>query len=156
MVNLFYSINPFYSILLISIRYLNIIWLYDSICMSKFQWHRWIYVVYFSFQEYMNIEYMNYLYYSSSFFQESGLEWPILRRWEVPWQWQTVSLTSLACGLGCVLNSCYVFIWCFIYYGITQIYLRKSHIETYFLYHQFVFLLLFHMVFTCYNLFISS
>ncbi|XP_040874469.1 uncharacterized protein [Glycine max] len=40
--------------------------------------------------------------------QESG--WPILRRWEVPWQWQTVSLTSLACGLGCVLNSCYDFI----------------------------------------------
>ncbi|XP_006586025.1 uncharacterized protein LOC114423287 isoform X3 [Glycine soja] len=40
--------------------------------------------------------------------KESG--WPILRRWEVPWQWQTVSLTSLACGLGCVLNSCYDFI----------------------------------------------
>ena len=38
-----------------------------------------------------------------SFFQESGLEWPILRRWEVPWQWQTVTLTSLACGFGCVL-----------------------------------------------------
>ncbi|KAH1053842.1 hypothetical protein GLYMA_08G300800v4 [Glycine max] len=34
--------------------------------------------------------------------QESG--WPILRRWEVPWQWQTVSLTSLACGLGFVLT----------------------------------------------------
>ncbi|WVZ02271.1 hypothetical protein V8G54_023077 [Vigna mungo] len=32
-----------------------------------------------------------------SVFQESGLEWPILRRWEVPWEWQTVSLTSLAC-----------------------------------------------------------
>ncbi|KAG2409521.1 uncharacterized protein HKW66_Vig0001860 [Vigna angularis] len=36
--------------------------------------------------------------------KESGLEWPILRRWEVPWEWQTVSLTSLACGLGFVLT----------------------------------------------------
>ncbi|CAL0331222.1 unnamed protein product [Lupinus luteus] len=35
--------------------------------------------------------------------KESGKEWPILRRWEVPWPWQTVSLTSLACGLGFVL-----------------------------------------------------
>ncbi|KAL2568950.1 hypothetical protein AAZV13_18G099300 [Glycine max] len=33
--------------------------------------------------------------------KESG--WPILRRWEVPWEWQTVSLTSLACGFGFVL-----------------------------------------------------
>ncbi|KAK7362290.1 hypothetical protein VNO77_04400 [Canavalia gladiata] len=43
---------------------------------------------------------------SDSKFQdkESGLEWPILRRWEVPWEWQTVSLTSLACGLGFVLT----------------------------------------------------
>ncbi|XP_027346622.1 uncharacterized protein LOC113858271 isoform X2 [Abrus precatorius] len=32
--------------------------------------------------------------------KESGLQWPILRRWEVPWEWQTVSLTSFACGLG--------------------------------------------------------
>ncbi|PKI75449.1 hypothetical protein CRG98_004119, partial [Punica granatum] len=29
----------------------------------------------------------------------SGLDWPVLRRWDVPWQWQTVSLTSLACGV---------------------------------------------------------
>ncbi|KAK6645996.1 hypothetical protein PHAVU_L004046 [Phaseolus vulgaris] len=36
--------------------------------------------------------------------KESELEWPILRRWEVPWEWQTVSLTSLACGLGFVLT----------------------------------------------------
>ncbi|XP_027360322.1 uncharacterized protein LOC113868696 isoform X2 [Abrus precatorius] len=36
--------------------------------------------------------------------KESGLEWPILRRWEVPWQWQTVPLTSLACALGFVLT----------------------------------------------------
>ncbi|GKB44043.1 ubiquitin-activating enzyme E1 1-like protein isoform X2, partial [Tanacetum coccineum] len=28
-----------------------------------------------------------------------GLDWPILRRWDVPWEWYTVSLTSLACGL---------------------------------------------------------
>ncbi|MED6121646.1 hypothetical protein PIB30_032187 [Stylosanthes scabra] len=36
--------------------------------------------------------------------KESGLDWPILRRWEVPWEWQTLSLTSLACGLGFVLT----------------------------------------------------
>ncbi|KAK7317991.1 hypothetical protein RJT34_02676 [Clitoria ternatea] len=43
---------------------------------------------------------------SDSNFQdkESGSEWPILRRWEVPWEWQTVSLTSLACGLGFLLT----------------------------------------------------
>ncbi|KAL5553835.1 hypothetical protein UlMin_041236 [Ulmus minor] len=29
---------------------------------------------------------------------------PILKRWEVPWEWQTVSLTSLACGLSFVLT----------------------------------------------------
>lgn len=27
------------------------------------------------------------------------MDWPILRRWNVPWPWQTVSLTSLACGI---------------------------------------------------------
>lgn len=32
-------------------------------------------------------------------YQVSGLDWPILKRWDVPWKWQTVSLTSLACGL---------------------------------------------------------
>ncbi|XP_024008554.1 uncharacterized protein LOC18993441 isoform X2 [Eutrema salsugineum] len=31
-------------------------------------------------------------------------EWAILQRWEVPWEWQTVSLTSLACGLSFVLT----------------------------------------------------
>ncbi|XP_004516087.1 uncharacterized protein [Cicer arietinum] len=36
--------------------------------------------------------------------KDSGLEWPILRRWEVPWEWQTVSLTFFACGLGFVLT----------------------------------------------------
>ncbi|CAO2829597.1 unnamed protein product [Amaranthus hypochondriacus] len=25
--------------------------------------------------------------------------WPILERWDVPWPWQTISLTSLACGI---------------------------------------------------------
>ncbi|XP_057748239.1 uncharacterized protein LOC130967409 [Arachis stenosperma] len=30
--------------------------------------------------------------------------WPLLTRWEVPWEWQTVTLTSLACGLGFVLT----------------------------------------------------
>ncbi|KAI7745516.1 hypothetical protein M8C21_019943, partial [Ambrosia artemisiifolia] len=34
----------------------------------------------------------------------SELEWPILRRWDVPWEWYTVSLTSLACGLSFVLT----------------------------------------------------
>lgn len=33
----------------------------------------------------------------------SGLDWPILKRWDVPWKWQTVSLTSLACGLSFIL-----------------------------------------------------
>ncbi|XP_047331294.1 uncharacterized protein LOC124934839 [Impatiens glandulifera] len=36
--------------------------------------------------------------------KSKGLEWPILRRWDVPWKWQTVSLTSLACGLSFVLT----------------------------------------------------
>ncbi|KAK8522903.1 hypothetical protein V6N13_115851 [Hibiscus sabdariffa] len=36
--------------------------------------------------------------------EETELEWPILERWEVPWQWQTVSLTSLACGLSFILT----------------------------------------------------
>ncbi|KAJ7953804.1 CAAX amino terminal protease [Quillaja saponaria] len=36
--------------------------------------------------------------------KESGLDWPILKRWEVPWEWQTISLTSLACGLSFVLT----------------------------------------------------
>nr|GMD28715.1 CAAX amino terminal protease family protein, putative [Ipomoea batatas] len=31
--------------------------------------------------------------------QGSGPKWPILRRWDVPWNWQTISLSSLACGL---------------------------------------------------------
>ncbi|CAL5338463.1 unnamed protein product [Camellia sinensis] len=33
--------------------------------------------------------------------KESELAWPILKRWDVPWKWQTVSLTSLACGIRC-------------------------------------------------------
>ncbi|XP_010523459.1 PREDICTED: uncharacterized protein LOC104801795 isoform X2 [Tarenaya hassleriana] len=36
--------------------------------------------------------------------EASSSEWPILQRWEVPWEWQTVSLTSLACGLSFVLT----------------------------------------------------
>ncbi|KAL1202590.1 hypothetical protein V5N11_006565 [Cardamine amara subsp. amara] len=36
--------------------------------------------------------------------QEGVAEWPILQRWEVPWEWQTVSLTSLACALSFVLT----------------------------------------------------
>nr|GMD29640.1 putative CAAX amino terminal protease [Ipomoea batatas] len=34
----------------------------------------------------------------------SGPKWPILRRWDVPWNWQTISLSSLACGLSFVLT----------------------------------------------------
>ncbi|XP_052187928.1 uncharacterized protein LOC127798415 [Diospyros lotus] len=34
----------------------------------------------------------------------SESDWPILKRWDVPWKWQTVSLTSLACGLSFVLT----------------------------------------------------
>ncbi|TYJ41123.1 hypothetical protein E1A91_A04G187600v1 [Gossypium mustelinum] len=36
--------------------------------------------------------------------EETELGWPILKRWEVPWEWQTVSLTSLACGLSFILT----------------------------------------------------
>ncbi|KAJ4829634.1 hypothetical protein Tsubulata_029308 [Turnera subulata] len=36
--------------------------------------------------------------------QDNGLDLAILKRWDVPWQWQTVSLTSLACGLSFVLT----------------------------------------------------
>ncbi|KAL1355962.1 uncharacterized protein LOC107489518 isoform X2 [Arachis duranensis] len=37
--------------------------------------------------------------------KESGSnKWPILQRWQVPWQWQTLALTSLSCGLGFVFT----------------------------------------------------
>ncbi|XP_062161389.1 uncharacterized protein LOC133868496 [Alnus glutinosa] len=36
--------------------------------------------------------------------KKTGLEWRILKQWDVPWEWQTVSLTSLACGLSFVLT----------------------------------------------------
>ncbi|XP_073145204.1 uncharacterized protein [Henckelia pumila] len=36
--------------------------------------------------------------------KESGLNWQILKQWDVPWNWQTISLTSLACGLSFVLT----------------------------------------------------
>ncbi|XP_050203865.1 uncharacterized protein LOC126653911 [Mercurialis annua] len=36
--------------------------------------------------------------------EEDGSDWPILQRWNVPWQWQTASLTSLACGLSFALT----------------------------------------------------
>ncbi|XP_022887569.1 uncharacterized protein LOC111403342 isoform X2 [Olea europaea var. sylvestris] len=36
--------------------------------------------------------------------KEAGLNWRILKRWDVPWNWQTISLTSLACGLSFVLT----------------------------------------------------
>nr|GME14800.1 putative CAAX aminoterminal protease [Ipomoea batatas] len=34
----------------------------------------------------------------------SGSNCPIFRRWSVPWNWQTISLTSLACGFSFVLT----------------------------------------------------
>lgn len=43
-------------------------------------------------------------FYKSFNDEESGLDWPILKRWDVPWEWYTVSLTSLACGLSFVLT----------------------------------------------------
>ncbi|GAB2280278.1 hypothetical protein Dimus_014920 [Dionaea muscipula] len=36
--------------------------------------------------------------------EDSALGWPILKRWDVPWPWQTVVLTSLACGISFVLT----------------------------------------------------
>ncbi|KAJ8441335.1 hypothetical protein Cgig2_024847 [Carnegiea gigantea] len=36
--------------------------------------------------------------------KDNGLDWPILRRWDVPWPWQTVSLSSLACGISFVVT----------------------------------------------------
>ena len=31
--------------------------------------------------------------------RDKGLEWPVIKRWDVHWPWQTISLTSLACGI---------------------------------------------------------
>jgi len=31
--------------------------------------------------------------------KQSSDEWPILRRWDVPWEWQTVMLTMVGCGV---------------------------------------------------------
>lgn len=36
--------------------------------------------------------------------KKTGLELRILKQWDVPWEWQTVSLTSLACGLSFVFT----------------------------------------------------
>ncbi|XP_077224550.1 CAAX amino terminal protease family protein [Tasmannia lanceolata] len=36
--------------------------------------------------------------------KDSGLDWPILEPWDVPWKWQTVILTMIGCGLGFVLT----------------------------------------------------
>ncbi|KAE8023268.1 hypothetical protein FH972_008987 [Carpinus fangiana] len=36
--------------------------------------------------------------------KKTGLDWQILKQWDVPWEWQTVSLTSLGCGLSFVLT----------------------------------------------------
>ncbi|MQL88026.1 hypothetical protein Taro_020575, partial [Colocasia esculenta] len=35
--------------------------------------------------------------------EDSTSNWPILKRWDVPWKWQTVVLTMFACGLSFVL-----------------------------------------------------
>ncbi|KAJ0975291.1 hypothetical protein J5N97_017256 [Dioscorea zingiberensis] len=34
----------------------------------------------------------------------SALDWPILERWDVPWQWQTITLTMFACALSIALT----------------------------------------------------
>ncbi|XP_039145922.1 uncharacterized protein LOC120283336 [Dioscorea cayenensis subsp. rotundata] len=34
----------------------------------------------------------------------SAVDWPILERWDVPWQWQTIMLTMFACGLSIALT----------------------------------------------------
>ncbi|GMH15306.1 hypothetical protein Nepgr_017147 [Nepenthes gracilis] len=36
--------------------------------------------------------------------KDTGLDGGILKRWDVPWPWQTVSLTALACGISFVLT----------------------------------------------------
>ncbi|XP_042482071.1 uncharacterized protein LOC122062492 [Macadamia integrifolia] len=36
--------------------------------------------------------------------KETGLDWPILKRWNVPWEWQTVSLSMFACAISFVLT----------------------------------------------------
>uniref|UniRef100_A0A0E0M160 CAAX prenyl protease 2/Lysostaphin resistance protein A-like domain-containing protein n=1 Tax=Oryza punctata TaxID=4537 RepID=A0A0E0M160_ORYPU len=35
---------------------------------------------------------------------ENSDEWPILRRWDVPWEWQTVVLAMVGCGVSFVLT----------------------------------------------------
>ncbi|KAG9146935.1 hypothetical protein Leryth_021574 [Lithospermum erythrorhizon] len=41
---------------------------------------------------------------SSSRNNDNKEGWPILRRWDVPWNWQTISLSSLACGFSFALT----------------------------------------------------
>ncbi|KAL6562519.1 hypothetical protein OROGR_003526 [Orobanche gracilis] len=36
--------------------------------------------------------------------RDNAINQGILERWDVPWNWQTISLTSFACGLSCVLT----------------------------------------------------
>ncbi|XP_024316561.1 uncharacterized protein LOC100838017 isoform X2 [Brachypodium distachyon] len=35
---------------------------------------------------------------------ESLDEWPVLRRWDVPWEWPTISLTMVACAVSSLLT----------------------------------------------------
>ncbi|KAL9253088.1 hypothetical protein AKJ16_DCAP00162 [Drosera capensis] len=41
--------------------------------------------------------------YSKPTDEDTTPGWPILKRWDVPWPWQTVLLTSFACGLSFIL-----------------------------------------------------
>ncbi|XP_042459870.1 uncharacterized protein LOC122043362 isoform X1 [Zingiber officinale] len=41
---------------------------------------------------------------SSDDYQDSNVKWLVLRRWDVPWSWQTITLTMMACGLSFVLT----------------------------------------------------
>ncbi|TKW10459.1 hypothetical protein SEVIR_6G165900v4 [Setaria viridis] len=36
--------------------------------------------------------------------EESSDEWPVLRRWDVPWEWPTISLTMVACAVSFLLT----------------------------------------------------
>ncbi|KAL6513900.1 hypothetical protein OROHE_019356 [Orobanche hederae] len=37
-------------------------------------------------------------------YEDNAINRRILERWDVPWNWQTISLTPFACGLSCVLT----------------------------------------------------
>ncbi|KAG6526702.1 hypothetical protein ZIOFF_016703 [Zingiber officinale] len=42
---------------------------------------------------------------SSDDYQDSNVKWLVLRRWDVPWSWQTITLTMMACGLSLLFKT---------------------------------------------------